>query len=151
MVIVAYPTQECREIFRPAVSAAGATEPVESHHCVPLHDSMPELVRAVDQTPVRTASAVRYVAFDGPLLSAPRDSPARFQSPRNEFAEPGDETVTRSRVDLRVDTFQWAPPRGLAAEEAPPYFGEEIEELIRQEQRGGQQQAPTASSDNEDL
>jgi hypothetical protein len=147
-VVVAYPTRECRV----AIYANGTVESDESRDCVAVGDMMNQLVATLDPHPFFTETATRYVSFEGPLLVAPRDSPARYnQFFARELMD--DPTIAPERyvvrVDYRVEAFQWAPARGVGPDDGMPSFGEEIDAMIRAEMaQQQQQQNPSSTTDS---
>jgi hypothetical protein len=148
VVIIAYPVRECREVVH-----ANGTVVAAPHECVALSDQMGAIVRAIDPEPFVSLRASRHFEFDGPIGSAPRDSPARFRpSVDPDFEVPEGQPTYRLRTDYIVEAFQWGAPRQLAAEEAEPFFGEEVEALMRAERDAakGFQAPPSAEADAEE-
>jgi hypothetical protein len=128
-VVVAHPFSECKETA--FGNGTVASDPLD---CVAVRDMMDDLLATVDNAPFTSGTATRWFALGQPLVIAPRDSPARFDVPPNARPRPSEGPPTgRVRVDYRITGMQWGPPRELAEEESPPFFGDEFEDLIRLE------------------
>lgn len=109
-VVVVFPTTECR------ISATGGDE-----DCLPVYDSMADYTRVLSDAAVFSASSNLTLPADGHVVSAPRDTPTRARAGGSV------------RLHVRVEVHQWGNARGLDDEEAPPFFGDDIADLMAAE------------------